>query len=100
MRHVRRYRCVRDLRQKGHTKDRALDLAVAALEATGETAAGRTIEDSYDLVSRDLKRAGRERIFLSRYPKRPDAGARLGNTGSDGVVTINGVAQRSRGRDR
>src|SRR5262249_15127052 len=33
MRHVQRYRCVRDLRQKGHKKDRALDLAVAKLEA-------------------------------------------------------------------
>ena len=40
MRHVRRYRCVRV--QKGHTKERALDLAVAVLEATGEAAARRT----------------------------------------------------------
>ena len=32
MRHVRRYRCVRDLRQKDHTKEHALDLAVERLQ--------------------------------------------------------------------
>src|SRR5262249_522636 len=47
MRHVRRYQRVRDLRRQGQTKDGALDLAVAALEATGEPAVRSTIEDSY-----------------------------------------------------
>jgi hypothetical protein len=64
MRHVRRYRCVRDLRQRGHNKDDALDLAVAALEATDAAAARSTIEHSYDEVKRDLKRAGRESEFF------------------------------------
>jgi hypothetical protein len=58
MRHVQRYRCVRDLRQKKHSRERALDLAVAALEAKGEGAARSTIADSYDRVRRDLKKAG------------------------------------------
>jgi len=54
MRHVQRYRCVRDLRDQVHAKDRALDLAVAALEAKNEGAARPTIEASYDRVDRDL----------------------------------------------
>src|SRR5215510_6956024 len=58
MRHVQRYRCVRDLRSQGHNKDRALDLAVAALEAKSQGAARSTIEASYDRVNRDLRRAG------------------------------------------
>jgi hypothetical protein len=63
MRHVRRYRCVRDLR-RSNPKDRALGLAVAALEAAGEAVARSTIEDSYDRVNRDLKRAGRESEYF------------------------------------
>ena len=64
MRHVQRYCSVRDLRQKGHTKDRALDLAVAKLEAADAAAARRTIEDSYDRVNRDLRRAGSESEYF------------------------------------
>jgi hypothetical protein len=65
MRHVRRYRCVQELR-RSHTKERALDLAVERLEADGEPAMRETIEKSYDRVNRDLKRAGRnsEYYFL------------------------------------
>jgi hypothetical protein len=63
MRHVQRYRCVRDLR-RSHTKDDALDLAVAALEATDAAGARSTIEGSYNLVSRSLKRAGRESEYF------------------------------------
>jgi len=58
MRHVRRYRCVRELR-RSHTKERALDLAVEQLAASGEAAARATIDGSYNMVSRDLKRSGR-----------------------------------------
>jgi hypothetical protein len=63
MRHVRRFRCVRDLRQKGHIKDDALDLAVVALKATDAAGRPSTIEDSYDLVKRDLKRAERDNEY-------------------------------------
>jgi hypothetical protein len=64
MRHVRRYQCVRDLRDRGHIKDDALDLAAVALEATDAAAMRSTIGDSYDLVKRDLKRAGRESEYF------------------------------------
>src|SRR5262245_9495689 len=60
MRHVQRYRCVRDLRQKGHIKDCALDLAVEKLEATEAAGVRSTIGYSYDLVSRDLRRKKHE----------------------------------------
>jgi hypothetical protein len=63
MRHVQRYRCVRDLR-RSHNKDAALNLAVAALEAKNEAAARPTIEDSYDRVARDLKQNGRESEYF------------------------------------
>jgi hypothetical protein len=55
-RHVRRYECVRDLRQGGNTKDRALDQAVELLKSGPAAAARATIEESYDLVRRDLER--------------------------------------------
>jgi uncharacterized membrane protein YgcG len=64
VRHVRRYRLVRDLRRRGHTKDCALELAVAALEATDAAGARSTIENSYDRVRRDLERAGRESEYF------------------------------------
>jgi hypothetical protein len=64
MRHVQRYRCVRNLRLEKHTKDRALDLAVDRLEPKGERAARSTIEESYNRVSRDLKRAGRDSEYF------------------------------------
>jgi hypothetical protein len=64
-RHVQRYRCVRDLRRAGHTKDDALDQAVVKLKGTPEGGVSRgTIEESYDTVRRSLKRAGRESEFF------------------------------------
>jgi hypothetical protein len=69
MRHVQRYRCVRDLRQKGHIKDCALDLAVTALEATDAAGMRSTIEASSSKVSRDLKRAGRRASISISLPE-------------------------------
>jgi hypothetical protein len=63
MRHVRRYECVRDLR-RGATKDRALDQAVELLAGTPDEAMRETIEKSYDLVRRDLDRAGHKSPFF------------------------------------
>jgi hypothetical protein len=98
MRHVQRYRCVRDLRQKGHTKERALDLAVAKLEATDAAAARRTIEDSYDRVSRDLDRAERESEYFYLVARSdPTRVPVLVTQRPDGVTVINGVPQRSPG---
>jgi len=64
MRHVQRYRCVRDLRQKGHKKEDALDLAVAALETTDAKALRPTIATSYDRVRRNLKQKGCESEYF------------------------------------
>jgi hypothetical protein len=64
MRHVQRYRCVRDLRPQCRNKDDALDRAVEALEARDEAAARSTIRDSYDMVDRDLRRKGRESEYF------------------------------------
>jgi hypothetical protein len=91
MRHVRRYRCVRDLR-RSHTKDRALDLAVAALQATDAAAARSTIEHSYNLVSRDLKRAERESKFFFLVARSDPAVVPVSRTQQrSGEVIINGV---------
>lgn len=66
---ARRYKCVRDLRRKGYTKDRALNQAVIELQSEGDEVKRRskrqgvsrdTIEDSYDKVRKDLKRRRRE----------------------------------------
>src|SRR5262249_26953250 len=96
MRHVQRYRCVWDLRQKGHVKDHALDRAVAALEATDATAVRPTIEDSYNLVNRDLKRAGRESEYFYLVVRACPTRVPVSVTRrADGVTAINGVAQQS-----
>jgi hypothetical protein len=69
--YARRYTCVRDLRQKGYTKERALDQAVIDLRAEGDKGVKRrgkldegvsrdTVESSYDKVRKDLERRGRE----------------------------------------
>src|SRR5262249_45791615 len=65
MRHVRRYRCVRDWRNRHpdgsdalYTKNQALKLAAAQLEAAGEAAQQRPIAKLSDRVSRDLTRKG------------------------------------------
>jgi hypothetical protein len=100
MRHVQRYRCVRDLR-RSHTKDDALDLAVATLEATDAAGARSTIEHSYDLVSRDLKRAECEsEYFLLVARSDPTVVPVSVTRRSDGATVINGVALKSTGGDR
>src|SRR5262245_19033280 len=71
-RHVRRYICVRDLREtvnkhtgKKHTKDEALDQAVNDLQGTSNGGVSRsTIETSYDTVRRSPERSGRESEFF------------------------------------
>lgn len=100
MRHVQRYRCVRDLRRKGHKKELALDLAMAELEATDAKAERRTIEDSYDLVNRDLKRAKRDSEYFylvarSDPTRVPVHVVQL----PGGGMAINGVTFRPQGRD-
>src|SRR5262249_60649313 len=79
MRHVQRYRCVRDWRNRHpddsdvlYTKNQALELAAAELEAAGETTAQKTIDNRYDRVSRDLKRLGRKKEFC-RFVSRTNA---------------------------
>jgi hypothetical protein len=92
MRHVQRFRCVRDLRQKGHTKDQALDLAVAAFEARGEATKRSTIDASYNTVSRDLKRKGREsEYFLLVARSDPTVVPVIVSQTQSGEVTINKV---------
>jgi hypothetical protein len=93
--HAQRYLCVRNLRQKGHTKDDALDLAVAALEAAGDPATRPTIENSYDLVYRDLKQAGPKSEFSVFVARGEPAVVPVSVTQqSDGLLTINGVTGR------
>jgi hypothetical protein len=99
LRHFRRYWTVENFRRRNgpnikgrRTKAQALDLAVAALEATGERASRDTIEDSYDLVSRDLKNAGSKSKydFLVTRSK-PSMVPVLVTRGSNGEVILNGV---------
>jgi hypothetical protein len=92
MRHVQRYRCVRDLRQKKHSRERALDLAVAALEAKGEGAARSTIADSYDRVRRDLKKAGPKSEYYFLVARSDPTVVPVSVTrGPGGELIINGV---------
>ena len=97
MRHVQRYRCIRDLRRK-HIRERALDLAVPALEAKGEGAARSTIADSYDQVSRDLKKAGPKSEYYFLVARSDPTVVPVSVTrGPGGEVIVNGVKQASRG---
>ena len=94
MRHVQRYRCVRDLREKGHKKDQALELAIAKLEATDAAAMRGTIEVSYDKVSRDLKKKGRESEFFWLVARSdPTLVPVCVSQTQSGEVTVNGVVQ-------
>jgi hypothetical protein len=91
MRHVRRYRCVSDLRRQ-HTKECALDLTVAALEAKGEGAARSTIADSYDRVRRDLKKAGPKSEYYFLVARSGPTVVPVSVTrGPGGELVINGV---------
>jgi len=101
MQHVQRYRRVRDLRLQGHTKNRALELAAAELEAADQAIMQKTIENSYDRVNRELKRAGQKSEFFwlvarSDPTKVPVLVTQL----AGGGVAINGIAQRSPRRAR
>src|SRR5262249_18238947 len=105
MRHVQRYRCVRDWRNRHpddsdvlYTKNQALELAAAELEAAGETTAQKTIENSYDRVSRDLKRLGQKSEFFWLVARSDPTRIPVSVTRrADGVTVINGVAQRPKG---
>jgi hypothetical protein len=68
---ARRYECVRDLRQKGYTKEDALNQAAIDLRAEGDKGVKRrgkldegvsrdAVEDSYDKVRKDLEQRGHE----------------------------------------
>jgi hypothetical protein len=94
MRHVRRYRCVRDLRGKGLIKGDALDQAVVALAATDAAAERGTIENSYDRVSRDLKRPKSE-YFLFVAQSDPTVVPVCVSRTQSGELIINGVIQRT-----
>ena len=92
MRHVQRYRCVRDLRRKGNTKDSALDLAVEALNATDAAGNRSTVMHSYDRVNKDLKRKGRASEFALLVAQNDPARVPvLATRRSDGVTVINRV---------
>jgi hypothetical protein len=58
MRHVQRYRCVRNLRQEGHSYGDALKQAAVKLADTDDPAAESTIEKSYNKVNQDLEQKG------------------------------------------
>jgi hypothetical protein len=64
MRSVRRYIIVRNLREKGYTKDDALDRAVRMLANEPASPTRRTIEVDYDDVKKDLQRQGRDSEFF------------------------------------
>jgi hypothetical protein len=94
MRHVQRYRCVRDLRRQNHTRERALNLAVEALETKHEAAARPTIEDSYDKVDRDLRRKGKESEYHFLVARADPTVVPVNvKRGPDGEVIINRVTQ-------
>ena len=101
MRHVQRYRCVRDLRQKlGElgSKDCALDLAVEQFAAKGDTTARSTIKDSYDRVSRDLNRLGRDSKYYHLVVQSdPTVVPVCVSRTQSGEVLVNGEALRSSG---
>jgi hypothetical protein len=74
-RHVQRFVVVHDLRSNGYTKEDALDAAVEILAAQRAAAARVTIEDSYDLVRKDLDRPRSESEFFYFVELLPKASA-------------------------
>jgi len=89
MRHVQRYRCVRDLRQKGLAWGRALDSAVTKLEAPRST-----IEKSYMRVKRDLELAGHESEYFFLVARSdPTVVPVCVSRTKSGEVIVNGVVQ-------
>ena len=94
MRHVQRYRRVRDLRDKGHSWDDALNLAVTKLEATDAAARRSTIEKSYMRVKRDLELAGHEsKYFFLVARSDPTVVPVCVSRTKSGEVIVNGVVQ-------
>jgi hypothetical protein len=90
MRHVQRYRCVRDLRQRGLTLKSALNLAVTTLSKP-DGAARSTIEDSYNKVDFDLRRKGKESEYFHLVTRADPTRVPVQVTRSpDGEVIING----------
>jgi hypothetical protein len=82
MRHVQRYRVIRDLRRtvdertgKKYTKASALDQAVESLAKQRAAASPRTIEDSSDRVRKDLERRGNASEFFYHFDLVPEASA-------------------------
>jgi hypothetical protein len=93
MRHVQRYRCVRDLRQN-HAWGDALNLAVAKLEATDAAAMQSTIEKSYMRVKRDLELAGRKSEYFFLVTRSdPTVVPVCVSLTKSGEVIVNGVVQ-------
>jgi hypothetical protein len=92
MRHVRRYRCVRDLREKGLTLKGACKAAVEALEATDEAVAQPTIKDSYNTVDIDLRRKGKESVYFHLVARADPARVPVQVArGPAGEVIVNGT---------
>jgi hypothetical protein len=87
MRHVQRYIVVRDLRGNDHTKDRAVDAAVAILAAQRAAAERGTIEKSYDRVRRDLERQGTASEFYYLVALVDELGHGCSTVVSDGTST-------------
>ena len=99
MHHVQRYCCVRDLRQKGNTLEHALDLAVAVRKAAGDPVSRSTIEDSYDLVNRDLDLKGSKSEYFLLVARADPTRVPVSVTQTSDGVIINGafVAKRPQG---
>jgi hypothetical protein len=82
MRHVQRYRVIRDLRRtvdertgKKYTKDSALDAAVEILAAQRAAVERGTIEKSYDEVRKNLERQGPASEYFYFVALLPEASA-------------------------
>jgi hypothetical protein len=96
MRHVQRYRCVRDLLQKGHAWGRALDLAVTKLEATDAAGMLSTIKKSYMKVKHDLEQAGRDSEYFFLVTRSDPTRVPVAvSQAPSGEVIVNGVVQQS-----
>jgi hypothetical protein len=94
MRHIQRYRCVRDLHQKGLAWGRALDSAVTKLKATEAAAMPSTIEKSYMRVKRDLElKAHESEYFFLVTRSDPTVVPVCVSRTKSGEVTVNGVVQ-------
>ena len=64
LRHVRRYCVVQRLRDRGFVKHRAVERTLLMLEGEDASGAYETVEDSYDMVRKDLDRLGQESEYF------------------------------------